>query len=52
MTKKYLAKTTVENCLINDNHVSKDEIVKIYLFIENLKDNKNWLVYVKLKREE
>ena len=50
--KKHSAKVAVENYLVNDKHISKDNIEKISPFMGNLQGDKNWLVYVKIKGDK
>ena len=50
--KKHSAKAAVENYLVNEKHISEDNIEKISPFMGNLQGDKNWLVYVKIKGDK
>lgn len=50
--KQYYVKKAVEDYLIDEQNIDKKNIEKLDPFIANLKGDKNWLVYVKIKEDE
>ncbi|MCM3587260.1 hypothetical protein M3182_16090 [Mesobacillus maritimus] len=50
--KQYSVKKAVEDYLLNEQNIDKEDIEELDPFIANLKGDKNWLVYVKIKEDD
>lgn len=50
--KKASTKNAVEEYLVNDKNIERDNIEEIEPFLANLEGDKNWLVYVKIKGDD